>query len=87
MMRLAAQISITALAVMWAGVVSAAPEAVSFSLISSANSGGAFPGFTMAPNSPRISPRHAASGPLLSAIVILVFSLFQPASLARHTTT
>ena len=43
MMRLAAQISITALAVMWAGVVSAAPEAVNFSLISSANSGGAFP--------------------------------------------
>ena len=43
MMRLAAQISITALAVMWAGAVSAAPEAVSFSLISSANSGGAFP--------------------------------------------
>ena len=42
MMRLAAQISITALIAMWAGVASAAPEAVSFSLLSSVNAGGAF---------------------------------------------
>ncbi|MEO1936534.1 MAG: IPTL-CTERM sorting domain-containing protein [Myxococcales bacterium] len=43
MMRLARRILISALAMMWGGAVSAAPEAVTFSLVSSVGSGGAFP--------------------------------------------
>lgn len=43
MMRLAAQISIAALAAMWVGSASAAPEAVTFSLISSVAADAGFP--------------------------------------------
>ncbi len=42
-MRLARPILISALAMIWGGAVSAAPEAIVFSLISSFGSGGAFP--------------------------------------------
>ena len=42
-MRLAQMLFISALALLWAGTASAAPEAVTFSLVSSVSSGGAFP--------------------------------------------
>ena len=42
-MRLAQTLFISALALLWAGTASAAPEAVTFTLVSSVASGGAFP--------------------------------------------
>ena len=42
-MRLAQRLFISALALLWAGMASAAPEAVTFTLVSSVSSGGAFP--------------------------------------------